>query len=292
MNWIVKVKDPLKEEFQYFREDLTIFCYLHLAANVPLIEKLLETKTTAIAFETIETEDGELPALKPMSAIAGRLSVIIGADYLRKSKGGRGILMTGLSDVINTNSVIVGAGNVGTNALEVLVGFNTHITILDINENRLEQLKEKYKDRITVLKSTDENLEQAFINADLVIGAASIPGASTPKLIKRKYYKNMHKGSVIVDVAIDQGGSTEVSRPTSHDDPTYIVDDIIHYCVPNIPGDVPLTSTYSLNKGIFPYVLMLANNGIERAIELSYALKKGVNIINGEIINEYLKKYK
>lgn len=285
---IVKVKAPLKEEFKYLREGLILFCYLHLAAYPELTQELVKTKTIAIAFETIETEDGMLPALKPMSAIAGRLSVIIGANLLRKSQGGSGVLMTGLENVRNSNSIILGAGNVGINALQVLVGFNTNITVLDVSGERLRVLKQIYKDRITTLKSTDEHLRESIINADLIIGSVSVPGASTPKLIKKEYYKDMKKGSVIVDVAIDQGGSSDYSRPTTHDEPTYIEEDIIHYCVPNIPGDVALTSTEALSQGIEKYVLLLSNNKINDLIDRNIEIRKGVNVINGKIKNEKL----
>lgn len=285
---LVKVKAPLPNEFKYFRSDLTIFCYLHLAAHPDLIEALIDSKTTAIAFETIETEDGTLPALKPMSAVAGRLSVLIGADYLRKSKGGSGLLMTGLSNIRNSNSVIVGAGNVGINALEVLVGFNTNVTVIDKSGERLRVLKQIYKDRIVTLKSTEENLRNSIIDADLVIGSVSIPGGKTPQLIKREYYQHMRKGSVIVDVAIDQGGSTEVSRPTTHDDPIFVVDGIIHYCVSNIPGDVPLTATRALSEGTKEYILLMANLGIREAIKESKEIEKGVNIIDGKIVIQSL----
>lgn len=287
---VVKVKAPLKEEFKYLREELILFCYLHLAAYPELTKELVKTKTTAIAFETIETKEGMLPGLKPMSAIAGRLAVIIGADNLRKSKGGSGVLMTGLSNVNNSNAVILGAGNVGINALEVLVGFNTNITVLDVSGERLKVLKQIYKERITTLKSTDDHVRESIINADLIIGSASVPGASTPKLIKKEYYKNMKKGSVIVDVAIDQGGSSDYSRPTTHDNPTYVKEGIIHYCVPNIPGDVALTSTEALSKGIKKYVMLLANNELDNLIKNNIEIEKGINVMDGVITNYKLSK--
>ena len=289
---IVKVKAPLAQEYKYFRSDLTIFCYLHLAADLKLVDALLEAKTTAIAFETIETEDGSLPALRPMSAIAGRLGVLNGAMHLTKSKGGSGLLVTGLSNINNSNVVIIGAGNVGINAIEVLVGFNTNIIVLNKTSETLKVLRQIYKNRITTLLSTEANLKKAIIDADLIISSPSIPGACAPKLIKREYYKEMKKGSVIIDVAIDQGGSTEVSRPTTHENPTFVVEGIIHYCVPNIPGDVPLTATTALNEAIREYIVLLADKGIKNAIEISKEVALCVNIMDGQIVNEQVKKLK
>lgn len=281
---IVKVKEPLKSEYQYFRKNLMIFSYLHLAPNKELIKAFVDNQTTAIAFETIETKNGELPALKPMSQIAGRMAAIIGAEYLQKAKGGSGMLISGLPGVRKANAVIVGAGNVGQNALEILVGLGANVTILDLNISRLADLEFVYGNKIETLYSNSENLEKTITTADLVIGAVSLPGAKTPQLIKRKYYQKMYPGSVIVDVAIDQGGSTEVSRPTSHDEPIFFVDGIMHYCVPNIPGAVPLTATNALNNAIISYVKMIANKGLETACKSSLELKKGVNILNGKIV--------
>lgn len=281
---IVKVKEPLKSEYQYFREGLMIFSYLHLSAQKPLVEALIKSKTTAIAFETIETKTGELPALKPMSQIAGRMAAIIGAEFLQKAKGGSGVLISGLPGVRKANAVIVGAGNVGQNALEILVGLGANVTILDVDISRLSELEFVYGNKIETLYSNSENLERMISKADLVVGAVSLPGAKTPQLIKRKYYKNMIPGSVIVDVAIDQGGSTEVSRKTSHEDPVFFVDNVMHYCVPNIPGAVPLTATNALNNAIINYVKMIANKGLKKACESSLELNKGVNILEGKIV--------
>lgn len=283
---LVKVKEPLDEEVKYFREGLTIFSYMHLSAHKDLTNALINTKTNAIAFETIETEDGNLPALKPMSSIAGRMSAIIGAEYLQKAKGGSGILISGLGGVERANAVVVGAGNVGENALKMLVGLGSRVTILDVNIDKLNQLDDIYQNKIQTLYSNSSNLRRAISNADLVIGAISLPGASTPKLIKRSYYKNMRPGSVIVDVAIDQGGSTEVSRPTTHDDPIYFVDGILHYAVANIPGAVPLTATQALSNATTRYINAFARYGIKEALEMIPELKRGANVLDGKVVNK------
>src|SRR5690554_3156150 len=281
---IVKVKEPLQSEFKYFKKDLIIFAYLHLSAHKDLTEALIKAGSTAIAYETIQTDTGELPTLKPMSMIAGKMSAIIGSEYLQKTKGGSGVLISGLPGVRKANAVIVGAGNVGQNALEILVGLGANVTILDVDISRLSELEFVYGNKIETLYSNSENLERMISKADLVVGAVSLPGAKTPQLIKRKYYKNMIPGSVIVDVAIDQGGSTEVSRKTSHEDPVFFVDNVMHYCVPNIPDAVPLTATNALNNAIINYVKMIANKGLKKACESSLELNKGVNILEGKIV--------
>jgi len=281
---LVKVKEPLEPEYKYFRPSLTIFSFMHLSAHKDLTTSLMKNKTTAIAYETIETDNKDLPCLKPMSAIAGKMSAIVGAEYLQKTKGGSGALISGLPGVPRANAVIVGAGNVGVNALEMLVGLGANVTIVDVNLDKLTELEHVYRNKIETLYSNSKNLRKAISNADLVIGAVSLPGASTPQLIRREYYKNMRKGSVIVDVAIDQGGATEVSRPTSHENPTYYVDDILHYCVPNIPGAVPLTATKALNNATIKYTKMIANMGIKKAVYTNKELRRGLNMLEGEIV--------
>lgn len=280
---IVKVKAPLEEEYKYFREDLIIFTYFHLAANESLTIELITSKTQAIAYETIMEDDGSLPCLKPMSTVAGRLGAIEGAKALEVPSGGSGILISGVPGVEQAVVTIIGAGNVGVSALEMLVGLGANITILDVDIKKLSYLADMYKNRVQTLFSSKQNLELAIKRADLVISAALLPGAKTPKLIKREYYKDMRPGSVIVDVAIDQGGSTEVSRVTYHDDPTYIVDGIVHYSVANMPGAVPRTSTQALNNATLYYGLLIANLGLEDAIKKSQALKHGVNVYRGEV---------
>lgn len=283
---LIKVKEPQNSEYKYFRENQTVFGYLHLAAHKDLTQSLLKAKTNAIAFETVTKSDGSLPCLEPMSIIAGRLSAVLGAQYLMKTKGGSGKLISGIPGVDQAKVSIVGAGNVGVNALKLLVGLGANVTILDVNLSKLSELDALYGNKVTTLFSNSKNLEKSISNSDLVIGAISLKGEKAPKLIKRKYYKNMRKGSVIIDVAIDQGGSTEVSRPTSHDNPTFVVDGIIHYCVPNIPGSVPLTATEGLNNAIMKYALIIANEGIEKAVNKYDEIRTGANIINGEIVNK------
>jgi alanine dehydrogenase len=279
---LVKVKEPLEPEFKFLREGLILYTYLHLAANEDLTYALLKSKTQSIAYETIE-EEGTLPCLKPMSEVAGRLSAIQGAKYLEKPFGGSGVLISGVPGVQRAKATIVGAGVVGENALKMLVGMGAEVTILDINLRKLTYLDDIYSNTIQTLYSSKENLELAIKRADLVIGAVLLPGAKAPKLIKREYYKDMKPGSVIVDVAIDQGGSTEVSKPTYHDNPIYEVDGIIHYTVANMPGAVPTTSTKALNNATLPYGLMIADLGLDMALNRSKALKLGINVYNGEI---------
>lgn len=280
---IVKVKEPLEPEYQYFREGLILYTYLHLAADEALTKALIASKVKSVAYETIVTEDGGLPCLKPMSEVAGRLAVIEGAKHLEKPFGGSGILLSGVPGVERANVTIIGAGVVGENALKMAVGLNANVTILDVNLKKLTYIDDIYGNQVTTLYSNSENLEKAITRADLVISGVLLPGAKAPKLIKRDYYKNMRPGSVIVDVAIDQGGSTEVSKATYHDNPTFNVDGITHYCVANMPGAVPRTSTIALNNSTIRYGLLIAKNGLEKAIELSRPLKFGVNTYDGKI---------
>lgn len=282
-NMLVKVKEPLEQEFRYLREDLLLYTYLHLAACEDLTHALIESKTQAVAYETIELPDGSLPCLKPMSEVAGRIGAIEGAKFLEKPFGGSGILISGVPGTRRANACIIGAGVVGENALKMLVGLGANVTVLDVNLDKLTYLDDLYGNRIQTLYSSSDNLAKTIKNSDLVVSAVLLPGAKAPKLIKRAYYKDMRPGSVIVDVAIDQGGSTEVSKMTYHDDPTYVVDGILHYSVANIPGAVPMTSTVALNNATLKYGLMLADLGLEEAIKRSEALKKGVNTYHGKI---------
>jgi len=280
---IVKVKEPLEPEYGFFRPGLILYTYLHLAADEPLTKALLASKVKGVAYETIVLEDGGLPCLKPMSEVAGRLGVIEGAKHLEKPFGGSGILLSGVPGVERANVAIIGAGVVGENALKMAVGLEANVTILDINLKKLTYLDEIYGNKITTLYSTADNIEKTVTKSDLVISGVLLPGAKAPKLIKREYYKNMRPGSVIVDVAIDQGGSTEVSKVTYHDNPTFVVDGITHYCVANMPGAVPRTSTIALNNSTIKYGLLIAKHGLEKAIELSKPLKYGVNTFNGMV---------
>lgn len=277
---IVKVKEPLKSEYQYFRKDLIIYTYLHLAADEEQTKALLESCVTAIAYETIKDETG-LPCLRPMSEVAGKLSVLEGARMLYKHNGGEGLLITGVTNVKPAKVTIIGAGIVGKNALSVAYGLNADVTMLDINLNTLTALTYEYP-KIKTLLSTEENIKKALMDADLVVSGVLLPGAKAPKLIKRSYYPLMKKGAVIVDVAIDQGGSTEVSKPTTHDHPVFEVDGIVHYCVANMPGAVPKTSTIALNHATTPYGLLIADLGVEKAIHTNNAIKEGLNTYRGE----------
>jgi len=278
---IVKVKEPLAEEYKYFREDLILYTYLHLAADEPLTNAMLESKVKGVAYETIILEDGSLPCLKPMSEVAGRLGVIEGAKHLEKPFGGSGILLSGVPGTKRANVTIVGAGVVGESALKMAVGLEANVTVLDINLNKLTHLDQIYGNKITTLYSNKHNLKEACINADLIVSGVLLPGAKAPKLIKKSFYKEMKPGSVIVDIAIDQGGSTEVSKATYHDNPTFVVDGVVHYCVANMPGAVPQTSTQALNNATLKYGLLLADLGFEKAIQASNPLKYGVNTYNG-----------
>ncbi|MDR2822577.1 MAG: alanine dehydrogenase [Acholeplasmatales bacterium] len=285
-NMIVKVKEPLAEEYKYLRKDLILYTYLHLAANKELTLALTKSGCTGVAYETIETADHLLPCLKPMSEVAGRLSAIYGSLLLTKERGGNGLLISGVPGTDRAKVTIIGAGVVGENALKLFVGLEADVTILDIDLNRLASIDKVYQNKVKTLYSTDENIKNSLRNADLVVGAVLIPGATAPKLIKRSYYSFMKKGSVIVDVAIDQGGSTEVSYATTHDNPTFVVDGIIHYCVANMPGIVPNTSSVALNNSTLKYGLLLANNSLEVAFSKSSALKKGLNTYNHKVYHE------
>lgn len=289
-NMIVKVKEPLETEYKYFREGLIIYTYLHLAADEKLTRELIEKGVTAIAYESIELSDGSLPCLKPMSMVAGRLAAIEGAKHLQRHLGGRGILISGLPGTSRAVAVVVGAGIVGENAIAMLVGAQARVIVLDVNIERLNYLESLYQSKIETLYSNEYNLLYALEQADLVISGVLLKGAKAPKIIKREYYKKMKKGAVIVDVAIDQGGTTEVSRPTTHENPTVVVDGIVHYMVANMPGAVPRTAATALNHQTVRYGLMLANLGVEKAIKNNEALNKGVNVINYECVNEAVKK--
>ena len=280
---IVKVKEPLEPEYQYFREDLIIYTYLHLAADKELTDEMLNKKVAGLAYETLIEKDGSIPLLVPMSQIAGRLSIQEGAKYLEKKFGGAGILLSGVPGTQKANVVILGAGTVGENACRVAVGMGANVTILDVNLKRLEYLDHIYGSRIQTLMSNDQNIENAVKQADLVVGAVLIPGKSAPLLFKKKYLKEMRPGSVFVDVAIDQGGSGETSHVTTHDDPIYIVDDIVHYCVGNMPGAVPRTSTIALTNTTLVYGLQIADKGLVEACKANEVIYSAINTYNGKL---------
>lgn len=279
---IVKVKEPIEPEYRFFRKDLILYTYLHLAAEEPLTKALLESGMKAVAYETIVGRDGGLPCLAPMSEIAGRMSVQEGAKYLEKTYGGRGVLLAGVPGVERGNVVILGGGSVGTNACKIAVGMGANVTVLDVNLKRLEYLDDIFARQITTLYSTHENVLKAIANADLVVGAVLIPGRVTPKLVKKEDLALMKPGAVIVDVAVDQGGCVETSHPTTHADPVFNVDGIVHYCVANMPGAVARTSTQALVNATLPYGLELAGKGVEAACKADRGLMLGLNCYNGK----------
>ncbi len=280
---IVKVKEPLPEEYEMLREGQILYTYLHLAADERLTKALLERKIVGIAYETIQPADGSLPLLAPMSAVAGRMATQIGATYLQKDHGGKGMLLGGVTGVARANVTILGGGVVGVNAAKMAVGLGAKVTILDVNVDRLEYLNDIFGNSIHTLYSNNEQIERSVIESDLVISAILVPGAKAPKLVTRQMVSKMQPGGVIIDVAVDQGGAVETCRPTSHEHPTYTVDNIIHYAVPNMPGAVPRTSTYALTNVTLKYALMLANLGWKEAVGKDPALFKGVNICGGKL---------
>ncbi len=280
---IVKVKEPVPEELPLIRGGQILYTYLHLAADRALTEALMKTGCTGVAYETIVGRDGSLPCLKPMSQIAGRLSVQEGAKFLEKPFGGRGVLLAGVPGVSKANVTIVGAGIVGINAVKMALGLGAHVTVLDVDLNRLEYLEDVFGVRVNTLYSTPENLKGSLEQADLVIGAVLIPGAAAPKIIKREYLKAMKPGSVIVDVAIDQGGCTECSRATTHDEPVYVEEGVVFYCVGNMPGAVSNTSTNALNNATLFYGLEMADNGIKDAMNRDRGLLQGLNVFDGKL---------
>ncbi|MFC4184111.1 alanine dehydrogenase [Saccharococcus thermophilus] len=283
---IMKVKEPLPSEYGYFRPGLILFTYLHLAAEPELTQALKEKGVIAIAYETVQV-GRTLPLLTPMSEVAGRMAAQIGAQFLEKPYGGKGILLGGVPGVSRGKVTIIGGGTVGTNAAKVAVGLGADVTIIDLNADRLRELDDIFGHQITTLMSNPMNIAQAVAEADLVIGAVLIPGAKAPKLVTEDMVKAMKPGSVIVDVAIDQGGIVETSdHVTTHDNPTYVKHGVVHYAVANMPGAVPRTSTLALTNVTLPYALQIANKGVHQAIADNHALKLGVNVANGEITYE------
>ncbi len=280
---IVKVKEPLPEEYLLLRENQILYTYLHLAADERLTKALMERRIVGIAYETIQPADGSLPLLAPMSAVAGRMATQIGATYLQHDHGGKGMLLGGVTGVDRGKVVILGGGVVGINAAKMAVGLGANVTILDVNVHRLDYLADIFGNEITTLYSNSEQVEKAVNQADLVIGAVLVPGAKAPKLVTRDMISKMQPGGVVVDVAVDQGGSVETCRPTSHEHPTYTIDGVVHYAVPNMPGAVPRTSTYALTNVTLKYALMIANLGWQEAVQKDEALRKGVNILNGKV---------
>lgn len=280
---ILKVKEPLLSECHLFRRGQVLFTYLHLASLPDVTKELLSSGITAIAYETTEAKDGGLPMLKPMSEIAGRMSVQIGAQYLGKIHGGRGVLLGGVPGVEPGKIVVLGAGIVGSSAIRVAVGMGAQVTVINLDVERLRHLDDLYRGRIITRAVSSATIEEAVISADLVIGAVLVTGAKAPKLVSRSLVSRMKSGAVIVDVSVDQGGCVETTRPTTHSEPIYTVDGIVHYCVANMPGIVPRTSTYALTNATLPYLLRLASDGVEQAIRSDAGLAKGVNLKDGKV---------
>jgi alanine dehydrogenase len=283
---IVKVKEPIAPEYPRMREGQLLFTYLHLAPDVELTKQLLERKVTGVAYETITDRRGTLPLLTPMSEVAGRMAVQVGAHYLEKMQGGRGILLGGVPGVPAARVVIIGGGVVGTNSAKIAVGMGAHVTIIDNNLDRLRELDDIFLSKISTLASSAYMIHDAVSQADLIIGAVLVPGAAAPRLVTRSMLKDVPNGAVIVDVAVDQGGCIETTHPTTHSDPTYYVEGVLHYCVANMPGAVPRTSTFALTNATLPYALKLANKGLNEAIKSDPGLKAGVNTYAGKLTYE------
>ncbi len=278
---VVKVKEPVDKEYRHFREGLVLFTYLHLAPLTELTDALLTNKVTGIAYETVRDRTGALPLLTPMSEVAGRMSVQVGAAYLEKEHGGRGVLLGGVPGVPPGNVCIIGGGIVGTNAAKIALGMGAKVTLVDLNLNRLRDLDDIFNGRVFTMASNSYNIERAVCEADLVIGGVLIPGAAAPKIVTKAMVSKMKKGAVIVDVAIDQGGCIETAHPTTHSNPSYEVDGVVHYCVTNMPAAVPNTSTLALTNATFPYVLKLARLGAKEAIAEDKGIAEGVNTYDG-----------
>ncbi len=283
---IMKVKEPLADEYELLRENQILYTYLHLAAEPKLTKVLVERKVKSIAYETIQLEDGSLPLLTPMSEVAGRMATQIGAFYLQKDHGGKGILLGGVTGVNRGKVTIIGGGVVGINAARMAVGLGADVTVLDTNHKRLEYLDDVFQGRLTTLHSNASNIEAAVAQSDLVVGAVLVTGWKAPVLVSKAMIERMAPGSVVVDVAVDQGGCIETCRPTSHTNPTYDVNGVTHYCVPNMPGVVARTSTYALTNATFKYASMLARMGVEDAIAKDPALFKGLNVYGGHVTYE------
>ena len=286
---IVKVKEPLPTEYGLFREGQAIFTYLHLAPNRELVDFLLRKKITGLAYETLE-RDGRLPLLAPMSEIAGRMAPLMAAYYLQTFKGGSGVLPTGVTGVRPGKIVVLGAGVVGTNAARIALGMGMETVLFNKDTNRLQGIDELFKGRVRTLPLSGPVLEQEIVDADIIIGAVLVPSGRTPVLITRQMLGTMKKGSVIVDVSVDQGGCIETARPTTHDDPVYTVDGILHYCVANMPGAYPRTSTLALTNATLPYIKIIAEMGVEKAVQESLFIRSALNTSHGTIVNTALAK--
>jgi alanine dehydrogenase len=280
---ILKVKEPVPEEFHRLRKDQVLFTYLHLAASREVTEALLDSGTTAVAYETVELPDGRLPLLAPMSEVAGRMAPQVGAHLLERESGGRGVLMGGVSGVAAAKVLVLGGGMAGQNAAWIAQGMEAEVTLLDKNVDKLRYVDQIHKGRIVTLMSNRQTIEDLAVAADLIIGSVLIPGAKAPRLITAEHVRAMKRGAVLVDISIDQGGCFETSHVTTHSDPTYVVDGVVHYCVGNMPGAVPHTSTYALTNVTLPYAVEIASAGLEEAVKDDAPLAKGINVYRGEL---------
>ena len=283
---IIKVKEPQPNEIALLKPHHILYTYLHLAADKPQTEGLMKSGATCIAYETIQLDDGSLPLLVPMSEVAGRMSVQVGASYLQLDKGGKGILLGGVPGVRRAKVTIIGCGIAGTNAAQMAVGMGADVTLIDLSTKRLAELDQLFENKVHTIFSNSQNIEDTVLQSDLVIGAVLVPGAKAPKLVTREMISRMQKGSVVVDIAVDQGGCIETCRPTTHENPTFIVDGVVHYCVANMPGAVARTSTFALTNVTLKYARMLARDGVDRAIMKDKPLRLGVNIYKGKLVYE------
>jgi alanine dehydrogenase len=281
---IIKVKEPIEQEYGLIRKDQLVFTYFHFASYEPLAHAMIKTGAVCLAYETVERPDRSLPLLVPMSEVAGRMAIQEGAKYLEKPLKGRGILLGGVPGVMPAKVLILGGGVVGTNAAKIAAGMGADVVITDVNLNRLRYLDDVMPKNVHTMASNDYVLRELVKTSDLIIGGVLIPGAKAPKLITRDMLKTMRPGTVLVDVAVDQGGCIETCKPTTHEDPTYIIDDIVHYCVANMPGAVPYTSTLALTNATLPYALKLANNGWKKACKDNEDLLKGLNVVQGKVV--------
>ena len=281
---IIKVKEPIEPEYKLIKKDQLVFTYFHFASYEPLTHAMIASEAVCLAYETVERLDGSLPLLVPMSEVAGRMAIQEGAKYLEKPMGGRGILLGGVPGVMPAKVLILGGGVVGTQAAKIAAGMGADVTITDVNINRLRYLDDVMPENVHTMVSNEYILRELVKTHDLIVGAVLIPGAKAPKLITRDMLKTMRPGTVLVDVAVDQGGCIETCKPTTHENPTYIIDDVVHYCVANMPGAVPYTSTWALTNATLPYALRLANHGWKKACQDNADLRKGLNVVNGKVV--------
>jgi alanine dehydrogenase len=281
---IIKVKEPVESEYKLIKKDQLVFTYFHFASYEPLTKAMIASGAVCLAYETVERLDGSLPLLIPMSEVAGRMAIQEGAKYLEKPLKGRGILLGGVPGVKPAKVLILGGGVVGTNAAKIAAGMGADVTIMDLNINRLRYLDDVMPKNVNTIVSNEYTIRELIKDSDLIVGGVLVPGAKAPKLITRDMLKDMRPGTVLVDVAVDQGGCIETCRPTTHENPTYIIDDVVHYCVANMPGAVPYTSTLALTNATLPYAIRLANQGWKKACQESTELRNGLNVVNGEVV--------